>query len=393
MNIFRKRYFVQLIFVALTLCGGWMLHAEEEIKINRSIRPIIAGDRLRIAVEESPELDNIYAVAGDGTIDIRYIGRVIVESKTTDEAADYISRLLMNTHFKRATVQVEVSDFVAGSIMVLGAVKNPGVLPYKGDDIITLMEALSQAGGMESRAASDQVKIFRWKTGGAIEREIITVNMKKMMADLDFSKDQYLRPRDIVMVPQLGDDSSLAEFLALGEFGNPGFHPHVPNMDMIRAVVLAGGVTRESQMEMARVLRPSGSGNYTMIPVDLSRLFGSADMKMNIQILAGDILFLPSIKLVSGGKVYFLGEIAEAGVYPLSASGDSTLAKTILQRGGLGKFSDGANVKVVRKAPDGSQQTLVFDIEKILKTGSFEQDIPLQDEDVIIIPERMFNIF
>lgn len=359
----------------------------------RSLRPILAGDRLRITVDESPDLNGVYAVAGDGTIDIKYIGRVVVEAKTTDEAGEFLANMLTSTHFKKATVLVEVADFVTGSIMVLGAVASPGLIPYKGDDIITLMEALAQVGGMTKRAAQDQVKIFRWKTGGAIERDIITVNVKQMMTDLDFTRDQYLRPRDIVMVPELGEDAGEAEFLALGEFGSPGFHPHVPKMDMIRAVVVAGGVSREAQMEMARVLRPDGSGNYTMIPVDLSRLFGSADMKMNMQVYPGDILFLPSIKLVSGGKVYFLGEVDQPGMYPLNVSGDSTLARTILQRGGLSKFADGSKVKILRKAPDGKQQTLLFDVEKILETGQFESDIPLQDEDVIIIPARIFNIF
>jgi protein involved in polysaccharide export with SLBB domain len=116
-------------------------------------------------------------------------------------------------------------------------------------------------------------------------------------------------------------------------------------------------------------------------------------MKMNIPIYPGDILFLPSAKLSAGGRVYFLGEINEPGAWPLSVTGDSTLARTILQRGGLTKFSDGSSVKVQRKAPDGSQQTLVFDVSNILKTGQFDNDIPLQDEDVIIVPAKIFSLF
>jgi len=361
--------------------------------IVRSVRPILAGDRLRITVEESPNLNRTYAVAGDGTIDVEYIGRVIVESKSTVEAAAYLKSLLEGSHFKRATVSVEVSEFVTGSILVLGAVGNPTSISYRGDEIITLIEALSQAGGMTARAAKDQVKIFRWKTGGAIERDIITVDVKKIMADLDFTKDQYLRPRDIVLVPELGDDSSAAEFLALGEFGNPGFHPHAENMDIIRAVIRAGGVNREAQLEQGRILRPDGTGNYSMIPFDLARLLGSADMKMNMPVFAGDILFLPSSQLSAGGKVYFLGEVSQPGAFPLSISGDSTLARTILQRGGFTKFSNGAAVKINRKAPDGSQQTLVFDVDAILKAGNFDGDLPLQNEDVIIVSPRIFSIF
>jgi len=381
---------VLVIFLALVFPSSLFAQTPDATEVLRSTRPILAGDRLRISVEEAPDINGIYAVAGDGTIDITFLGRVVIESQTTEEAGKYIAKLLENTYFKRATVQVEVSEFVEGSILVLGAVMHPGSLPYKGDEIITLIELLAQVGGMTERAARDQVKIFRWKLGGAMEREVITVNVKDIMTNLDFSKDQYLRPRDIVFVPELGDEGGQSEFLALGEFNNPGFYPYFENMDMIRAVVQAGGFTREAQMEMGRILRPDGAGNYTMIPVDISRLFGAADMKQNVPIYGGDIIFLPSSQHVAGGKVYFLGEIGQPGMFALPVSGDKTLARIILLRGGFTKFSDSSKVKVIRKDPNGLQQTLIFNVGDILERGNFDKDIPLQDEDVIIVPGKMF---
>ncbi|HMO51071.1 MAG TPA: SLBB domain-containing protein [Kiritimatiellia bacterium] len=353
---------------------------------------VIGGDLLRISVDESPDLNGVYTVAGDGTIDFNYAGRVVVEGKTVDEVAAHIQQVLEASYFKRATVQVDVSEYFSGSIMILGAVRNPGTLAYKGNEIVTLLEALIAVGGMTERAASDQVKIFRWKTGGSMEREVINVDIKRIMAEYDFSRDQYLRPRDIVVVPEMGQQDSVSEFLALGEFGQTGFHPVTENMNMIRAVSVAGGVSREAHLESARVLRPSGGGNYTVIPVDFARLFGSADMSMNLPVFPGDIIYLPSLAQTSGGKVYFLGEVDNPGMYPLPVNRvDATLARTILQRGGLGKFSNGSAIRVQRKSPDGSQQTIVFDVERIIRTGDFDKDIPLQDEDVILVPRRVFS--
>jgi polysaccharide export outer membrane protein len=355
-------------------------------------RIITGGDLLRITVDESPDLDGVFPVAGDGNIDFHYAGRISVEGKSVEDAAALVKSVLEASYFRKATVTVEVSEYVSGSVLILGAVRGPGSIPYKGNEILTLLEALIAVGGMTERAASDQVKIFRWKTGGSMEREVITVDIKKVMTEYDFARDQYLRPRDIVVVPEMGQEDSLAEFLALGEFGQTGFHPVSPNMNMIRAVTVAGGLGQGAHLESARILRPSGDGQYIIIPVDLARLFGSADMSMNVQVYPGDIIYLPSTAQTSGGKVYFLGEIHNPGMYPLPVNRvDATLARAILQRGGLGKFSNGSAVKIQRKAPDGTQQTLVFDVERIIKTGDFDRDIPLQDEDVIIVPQKLFS--
>ncbi len=355
------------------------------------VKTVIGGDLLRVTVDESPDLDGVYTVAGDGTIDFNYAGRISVEGKTVEDVSAHLKSILESTLFKKATVGVEVSEYYSGTIMLLGEVKSPGTVPYKGNEIVTLLEAIIGAGGMTDRAAADQVKIFRWRSGGTMQREVITVNVKSIMTEYDFSRDQYLRPRDIVVVPGLGQDGNMSEFLALGEFGSTGFYPVAGDMNMIRAVSLAGGVTKEAHMEGGRVLRPGPDGNYSVIPVDFSRLFGAADMKMNIQVFPGDILFVPSATQGSAGKVYFLGEVDRPGMYPLAVGGSATLARTILQAGGLGKFANGAAIKIQRKAADGSTQTLICDVDKILKTGNFDLDIPLQDEDVIMVPGKIFS--
>jgi len=352
-------------------------------------RVIMLGDRLRITVKEDPEISRVYAVAGDGTIDFPMIGRIRVADLTTDGAADLIEKKLEEYYFKKATVRVEVAEFVEGSIMVLGAVKSPGVLPFKGDQIMTLLEAITMSGGLLDDADASQVRILRWKPGGGMEREVITVDVREMFNKMDFSRDQFLRPRDIIFVPALGEGKGRLEFLALGEVGEPGFHPWVDGMDIIRAITVVGGVTREAQLDACRLLRSDGRGNYVPIPVDLSRLLGSADMSMNVAVLPGDIIFVPSSRQASRGQVYLLGEVAQRGAVPLPLNREETLARLLLRAGGFTKFANENKVKLIRTAPDGSRQTLIVDVGRILKTGNFDDDIPLKDGDVIIVPERI----
>ena len=352
---------------------------------------VVAGDRLRISVAEQADLGGVYAVAGDGTIDFGFIGRITLGDLTVTEAAAKIEGLLEEKYFKDATVTVDVQEFVEGAILVMGAVRNPGSIPFSGGQIMTLMEAISLCGGLEKNAAGKEVRILRWKMGGGMERQTLTVDVQSMFETLDFRKDQYLRPRDIILVPTLGGGEGTGEFLALGDFSTPGFHPYTEGLDVIRAVTRAGGVSGDARWDAARLLRPDKSGNYKVIPLDLSRLFGAADMGVNIGVLAGDILFVPSQQQVSRGQVYILGSVAKPGAVPLSLDENMTVSKIILQSGGFDKFANDSKVRVMRLAPDGSRQSLIVDVGRILKVGTFEEDVPVKNGDVIVVPEKVLG--
>ena len=45
-------------------------------------------------------------------------------------------------------------------------------------------------------------------------------------------------------------------------------------------------------------------------------------------------------------------------------------------------------MQIQRTAPDGSKKTMLIDVGRILEKGTFEEDVPLQDGDVIIVQEK-----
>ncbi len=354
-------------------------------------REVMAGDRLRISVTEQPELNGDYTVAGDGTIDFPLIGRILVETESTAMLGDKLESALKSRYFKVATVQVDISDFVEGSIHITGEVRRPGSIEFGKGSILTLFEAITQSGGLTENAAGSQVRILRWKPGGSMERQVIAVDVQSMIDTLDFGRDQYLRPRDIVLVPRLGDtdEARAHEFLVLGQVAKSGFHKYTENLDVIRAVTAAGGFTTHADIKSARLLRLQPDGNYLPSTIDLSRLFGGGDMTMNMPVGPGDIIFIPSAEQASRGQAYFLGEVRNKGPYNLPNEGKVTLAQAVLAQGGLSEFANGKKVKLIRVAPNGSRQTLTFNVDEILSTGDFSKDIPLESGDVIVIPGRV----
>lgn len=386
------RFIARSLLLAV-LCSAMLPAQAQDVTVSKKgfEHQIIPGDRLRVSVVEDKNLSKTYAVAGDGTIDLDYIGRIGVGDMTGAAAAEKIERLLEETYFKKATVNVEVSDFVEGAVQVMGEVVQPHAIPLKSDDMMTLTEAITQCGGLTKGAAGNEVRILRLRPGGGMERQVLKVDVKSMFDNMDFANDQYLRPRDIIMAPSLGGGENNSEYLALGDVANPGFHPYTEGMDVIRAVTQAGGASRLAKWNAARLLRRDKSGNYTVIPIDLSRLFGAADMSMNVKVLPGDILFIPSEEQASRGQVYLLGQVAKPGAVALPLDQDITLAKTILDAGGFAKFANASKVRILRTAPDGSKQTLIVDAGTILETGNFDQDVPLVNGDVVIVPEKILS--
>lgn len=354
-----------------------------------TLRRILAGDRLNVTVEEQADLSRVYAVAGDGTIDFSFAGRVLVAEMTEDEAAAKLKAILEKDYFNQAHVGISIANFVEGDVLVQGEVANPGVLAFRGDSLLTVMEAVLRSGGLTDRAAGNRVQIVRWVPGGRMQRETITVDLTAILAG-DFSQDQYLRPRDTVMVPRRGDgeEDARAEYLALGDVAHPGFYPYRPNLDIVKAVTQFGGLGEFADWSAGRILRKRPGGDYSVIPVDLGRLFSTADMSMNLKLQPGDILFVPSTRNQVRQQVYLLGEVPNPGAVPIPAGPEASVAKLILSRGGATEFGYPKSVRVLRNAPDGSKKTVEVNVQDILERGDFDQDLPLQDGDVIIVPEK-----
>jgi polysaccharide export outer membrane protein len=86
---------------------------------------------------------------------------------------------------------------LAEAVYVNGEVKKPGPVKYAGD--LTLLKALTQAGGLTPLAAAGRVDIIR---GGPEKKDRIRVNVDRIMRSPDGNQDVRLHPNDIITVPQ-----------------------------------------------------------------------------------------------------------------------------------------------------------------------------------------------
>jgi protein involved in polysaccharide export with SLBB domain len=386
-----------IILLAFFTPGLWGQGLDEEENRN-----IFSGDRLSITIQESPDMNETYGVDGDGTILLGELGRINIVGMTMEQAETKIKAFLENKYFKSATVGITLNEFVKGSVTVMGAIGSGGdsttssfgygggkhTIAFSGDQIVTVFEAIVQAGGLHPRANAEEIMILRWKPG-SIQREIRTINVRDMFEKLDFTGDEYLRPRDIVYVPKLrGEDAH--EILVLGAISGVGYHPHYDGMNVLRLVAAIGGVGNNPASASARILRPNKqTGEYKKIPIDIPMLFAGRAFDQNYELFPGDIFYVPPPNFANAGSVFFLGEVGRPGPFPLPLSGEMGLARAMMQVG-FSPFAKQTSV-MVRRYIDDEKQEIKFNVKEILKTGEFEHDLPLQDGDMIIVDEGIFT--
>ena len=108
-------------------------------------------DVLDISVFQAPDLSKTVEVAANGTIDVPLIGETPASGKTAQELQRDLDSKLGAKYLQNPQVTVTVKEFNSNRVTVSGAVKSPGVFPYKGE---SLFQFVTMAGGLAFEANS-----------------------------------------------------------------------------------------------------------------------------------------------------------------------------------------------------------------------------------------------
>jgi protein involved in polysaccharide export with SLBB domain len=154
------------------------------------------GDVFAVRVFNEPELTNDYRVDSDGTIDYPLIGRVKVEGKRPSQISAEIALRLREGKFIRSPqVSVFVKEYNSKTVQILGCVQKPGRYPYY--DNMSVVEALSLAGGFTPLAWRDRTILTRTQAGQQVSTEI-------KLGDIVNGRERniVLKPGDRLNVPE-----------------------------------------------------------------------------------------------------------------------------------------------------------------------------------------------
>ncbi len=124
------------------------------------------GDVFTMEIVGEKELPREYQIASDGTVDLPFVQTVPVAGLEPQEIARLIRKLLIEKRIlSDPSVVVQVKEYHSRRVTIMGQVAKPGTYPYTTG--LTLIQALSQAGGPTGIANLNKVNLTRRVEGGS----------------------------------------------------------------------------------------------------------------------------------------------------------------------------------------------------------------------------------
>jgi polysaccharide export outer membrane protein len=191
---FHPGLIVGLLLLFATACNHPQVRtftAPRAPEVDASLGP---GDLFDVRVFGEPDLSNTYRVGPEGTIDYPLVGKIQVAGLLSTEAAALLrDKLAAFVHSPQ--VSVLVKEMNSKRVVVYGQVQKPGTFPYS--DAMTVVQAISLAGGFTAMAARERVIISRRDKQ---KQEAVEVNVREI-AD-GHAPNRFVSPGDEVYVPE-----------------------------------------------------------------------------------------------------------------------------------------------------------------------------------------------
>lgn len=156
---------------------------------------LAASDVLEVRVYQETDISGVYRVSPSGEVDFPLCGKVAIGGMTASEAAEAFTRCLKNGFVRRPQVSVMVKEFNSKKVFVFGEVAKPGA--YTFEEGMTIIHAVSSAGGFSKAASKNSVNVTRALDGKEIK---VPVRVEDIVTGKE--KNFGLQPGDIIFVPE-----------------------------------------------------------------------------------------------------------------------------------------------------------------------------------------------
>jgi polysaccharide biosynthesis/export protein len=210
-NTMMQRSFAGLILTAslvLGLAASAIRSASQNSDAAMSARPsstnpattdpeykIGPQDMLRVDVWKEPDISRIVPVRPDGKITLPLVNDVQAAGLTTTQLAAKIAEGLKK-YITSPQVTVGVTEINSRRIFVNGEVARPGAFPLLPN--MTVLQALSSAGGFTQFAREKKIYILRMENGKQVKYPF---NYKEAVSGKNVEQNIILQGGDIIVVP------------------------------------------------------------------------------------------------------------------------------------------------------------------------------------------------
>jgi polysaccharide export outer membrane protein len=215
------------------------------------------GDVLNIIVYDNDDLKAKVRISDTGTIVMPLLGKIDIKKLTIDQITEKITRLLADGYLVNPQVNVFVEEYRSKKVVVLGSVRQPGIIELSGS--ITFLELISRSGGLD-KDAGETATIQRKSSKG---EKIIVIDLKGLIEKGDISQNATISDGDTVFVSKAG------MCYITGEVEAPGTYPCGNRATVLKLVALSGGFTGKASKSGISIVRIVDNKKTILKSVDL----------------------------------------------------------------------------------------------------------------------------
>ncbi len=240
------------------------------------------GDVLDLTVWKRPEISLTgIAVGPDGTIAVPRLGIINVRNRSLAQVQDDITKRLA-VLYDSPEVTIIIRDYHNNKAFVLGRVVKPGVVNFPGEG--TLLEALALAGGLPYHGK----ETFLTKCAIIRGRDtVIWIDLMDLLNNGNMALNARIRNNDVIFIPEAEDET----VFVMGEVAKPGAVQLKRGLSLVKAVMLAGGLTPDAGPEKVFLLRQTGEKGEVR-RIDLKKMLEQGDFSGNYALKANDIVYV-----------------------------------------------------------------------------------------------------
>ena len=164
-------FFCSLVF-SLTLCAQEKRPLPTAAVLDYVLQP---SDLLNVQIFQEDDLKRDVRVSQEYSITLPLIGKVDVKGKTLRQAEEMIRVLYDRDYLVNPQINVVVVEYAKRTVNVIGQVNQPGAVLFPQEQGLTLLDAISRAGGFTRLADLKIVKLTRTNADGKSDTYVIDV--------------------------------------------------------------------------------------------------------------------------------------------------------------------------------------------------------------------------
>jgi len=265
------------------------------IEENKYYYSIGSGDVINITITDIEDIDGSYTISPNGDVTIPYVGQVVIDGKTKEEAQAFINDVL-KTYYQEPETIVKIEQYNSAYVYITGAINRPLSI-LLSEQPLKLLDALIKAGYVKDQKSYIKTALLRRGN------EVFELDLYELLNKNNTDLDIYLRKDDVLHVSESDTDQAYA----FGEFTTSGPISVYKDLTLTELLATKGINKATAKTKNIYVLREDLT-KFLHIDIYSINLNNPAAFiaANNFYILPDDIVYIPQTKLVKWNNVISL---------------------------------------------------------------------------------------